>query len=153
MGSWNIRRAIVLVLRLALGAVWLYAAYTKLKQPWLIFAMSIDSYKMLPQWAVLTIARTLPWLELALGVLFLFGLLLRYAATLGAAILTVFFVAMVSAYARGLNIDCGCFGPGDAISWRTFLRDGSLLAAALALAWLSWKSVRQPSTSPTPSHG
>jgi uncharacterized membrane protein YphA (DoxX/SURF4 family) len=149
MGPWNKRRVIILALRIALGAVWLYAAYSKLKQPWLLFAMSIDSYKLLPEWASLTVARSLPWVELALGVMFISGVFLRYAATIGAAILTVFFAAMISAYVRGLAIDCGCFGPGDAISWRTFLRDGSLLMAAIALAWLSWKSARQSA----PSHG
>ena len=55
--------------RLLLGAVFIYAAYTKLRQSWLLFALSIDSYQMLPEWAVLAVARTLPWFELALGVL------------------------------------------------------------------------------------
>ena len=44
-------RHVRLVLRLLLAAVFLYAAYTKLRQPWLLFAMSIDSYHMLPEWA------------------------------------------------------------------------------------------------------
>jgi uncharacterized membrane protein YphA (DoxX/SURF4 family) len=128
-----------LLLRLALGGVWLYAAYTKIKQPWLIFAMSIDAYHLLPEWAVLTVARTLPWIELAIGILLIGGLLLRYASVAGAAILAVFFAAMISAYARGLAIDCGCFGPGDALSKWTLLRDGTLLTAAIALAWLAWR--------------
>ena len=136
------------MLRIALGAVWLYAAYTKLRQPWLIFAMSIDSYRLLPEWAVLSIARTLPWIELALGILLLAGLLLRYVSIAGAAILAIFFGAMISAYARGLGIDCGCFGPGDALSWKTLLRDGTLLSAAVLLAFLCWRSVRQPAPQP-----
>jgi uncharacterized membrane protein YphA (DoxX/SURF4 family) len=132
-----------LALRLLLGGVWLYAAYTKLKHPWLIFAMSIDAYHLLPEWAVLTVARTLPWIELAIGVLLIGGILLRYASVAGAGILAVFFAAMISAYARGLAIDCGCFGPGDALSKLTLLRDGALLTAAIVLAWLSWRQVRQ----------
>jgi len=143
MGSFNKRRIIVILLRLALGGVWLYAAYTKLKQPWLIFAMSIDSYHLLPEWAVLAVARTLPWLELAIGLLLVCGLLLRYASIASAAILAVFFGAMTSAYFRGLAIDCGCFGPGDALSGWTLLRDGTLLSAAVLLAVLSWRSATQ----------
>lgn len=143
MGPWNKRRIVVLALRIALGAVWLYAAYTKLRQPWMLFAMSIDSYKLLPEWAVLSVARTLPWIELAIGLLLVTGLVLRYASIAGAAILAVFFGAMISAYARGLGIDCGCFGPGDALSWKTLLRDGTLLTAAVVLALLSWRSVRR----------
>jgi len=40
---------------------------------------------------------------------------------------------MVRAYAKGMEINCGCFGANDIISWKTLLRDGSMLAAALAL--------------------
>ena len=136
MGPGHKRRMITLALRVALGAVWLYAAYTQLRDSWLLFAMSIDSYRLLPEWAVLAVARTLPWIELTLGILLVTGLALRYASIVSAAILAVFFGAMVSAYSRGLAIDCGCFGPGDALSWRTLLRDGTLLTAAVALAFL-----------------
>jgi uncharacterized membrane protein YphA (DoxX/SURF4 family) len=141
MAPWNARRIAILALRLILGGVWMYAAYTKLKQPWLIFAMSIDAYHLLPEWAVLAVARSLPWMELAIGILLVTGLLLRYASITGATILAVFFVAVISAYARGFAIDCGCFGPGDALSWRTLLRDGTLLTAAVVLAWLSCRHV------------
>lgn len=138
----NPRRIVMLVLRIVLGAVWLYAAYTKLREPWMLFAMSIDAYKLLPEWAVLTVARTLPWLELAIGLLLLGGLLLRYVSVLGAAILGVFFTAMLAAHARGLGIDCGCFGSGEAISGLTLARDGSLVAASIVLTVLSWKARR-----------
>jgi uncharacterized membrane protein YphA (DoxX/SURF4 family) len=143
MGPFTLRRIVVLALRIALGGIWVYAAYTKLKQPWLIFAMSIDSYHLLPEWAVLAVARTLPWFELLLGILLLGGLLLRYASIASAAVLAVFFGAMTSAYFRGLAIDCGCFGPGDALSGWTLLRDGSLLTAAVVLAVLCWRSARR----------
>jgi uncharacterized membrane protein YphA (DoxX/SURF4 family) len=134
---------LVRVLRILLGGVWLYAAYSKLKQPWLIFAMAIDAYHLLPEWAVLAVARTLPWIELAIGILLIGGVVLRYTSMASAAILAVFFAAMISAQARGLAIDCGCFGPGDALSRWTMLRDGALLSAAVALAWLSWRQAKQ----------
>jgi uncharacterized membrane protein YphA (DoxX/SURF4 family) len=145
----NQRWMFVLALRIVLGCIWLYAAYTKLKEPWLLFAMSIDSYRLLPEWAVLAIARTLPWVELGIGILLVVGLALRYASIASAAILAVFFGAMTSAYVRGLGIDCGCFGPGDALSWRTLLRDGALLTAAVVLAFLCWRrSVGRASAGP-----
>ena len=62
-------RAVMLVLRIALGAVFVYAAWTKLRTPWELFAMSIDSYQLLPLKAVELVARTLPWFELAVGLL------------------------------------------------------------------------------------
>lgn len=131
---------IALALRLVLGAVFVYAAYTKLRQSWYLFALSIDSYQLLPEWAVLTLARTLPWLELALGVSLVAGLWLRYTSMAAAAILTVFFSVMIFSYATGKGIDCGCFGVGEALSAKTLARDGLLLAAALAVSWRAWKA-------------
>lgn len=134
------RRALLIGLRIALGAVFLYAAYVKLREPWLVFAMSIDAYGMLPEPAVLAAARALPWCELALGVLLVTGFGLRWVALAAAALLGTFFTAMVIAYARGLAIDCACFGPGDRIGPATLARDGTLLAGAIALAFLAGRS-------------
>ena len=126
-------RGVRLALRLLLAAVFLYAAYTKLRQPWLLFAMSIDSYQLLPQWAVLFVARTLPWMELLLGLLLASGYVLPYAALATSAQLLVFFSIMARAYAKGLGIDCGCFGVGEALTGWTLARDGAFLACAIAL--------------------
>lgn len=135
-----IQRWLSIFLRLLLSAVFLYAAYTKLKQPWLVFAMAIDSYRLLPEWAVLGLARTLPWLEAAIGVLLLFGIGLRYTAIGASVLLGGFFAVMVFSYIRGNQIDCGCFGLGEALGPATLIRDGLLVAAALALSWtVTWK--------------
>jgi uncharacterized membrane protein YphA (DoxX/SURF4 family) len=141
------RRILALVLRIILGCVWLYAAYTKFRESWLVFAMSIDAYRMLPQWAVLALARSLPWVELAIGILLVAGLALRYVSIAGAAILSMFFCVMALAHSRGLGIDCGCFGPGDTLSGWTLLRDGTLLAGAITLVYLSWKPSGRPKES------
>jgi uncharacterized membrane protein YphA (DoxX/SURF4 family) len=138
---------LVWLVRLALGAVFLYAAWIKLRDPWMLFAMSIDNYKVLPQWAVIGVARTLPWFELLLGLLLLTGRLPRISSTAATALLTLFFALMVRAYAKGETIDCGCFGPGEAISPLTLLRDGSLLAGAL---FLLVTSLRRKNQRPNP---
>ena len=96
--------------------MFVYAAYTKLRQSWLLFALSIDSYQLLPEWAVFALARTLPALELALGVLLIAGVWLRYLSIVAAAILALFFSVMVVSYFRGAGIDCGCFGVGEPLS-------------------------------------
>src|ERR1700676_938107 len=127
-------RYVLIVLRVALGIVLLYAAYTKLRQPWLLFAMSIDAYQVLPSWAVLAIARTLPWLELVLGAWLIWGRYLRYAAPALSVLLIAFYVMMLRAYGSG--IDCGCFGVGEAIGPRTLARDGVLLAGSFLLTYL-----------------
>jgi len=149
-------RYAALLLRFALGIIFIYAAWTKLfeleglsvrMKPWELFAMSIDSYQVLPlQWVEL-VARTLPWFEMAIGVFLIAGIFLRSASVATALLLGMFFTMMVRAYAKGMQINCGCFGTGDPISWKTLLRDGSMLAAAVALAVMSFWRRKVPASS------
>jgi uncharacterized membrane protein YphA (DoxX/SURF4 family) len=118
---------VLLVGRILLGAVFLYAAYTKLRHPWELFALSIDSYRLLPEWAVIAVARTLPWAELVLGILLIVGFKLRYSAAAATGVLAAFMVIMVRAYMQDLGIDCGCFGIGQALGPGTLVRDSLLL--------------------------
>lgn len=127
------RRALITLLRLALGAVFVYAAYTKLRQPWMLFAFSVNSYGLLPEHAVMQLARTLPWVELAIGVLLIIGYQLRYVAAAATVLLSVFFGVMLRAHFKGLGIDCGCFGFGEKLGVRTLIRDGLLVALSLGL--------------------
>ena len=136
------QRWLGIFLRVLLSVVFLYAAYTKLKQPWLVFAMAIDSYRLLPEWAVLTLARALPWLEAAIGALLLFGIGLRFTAIAASGLLAAFFSVMLYSYVRGNQIDCGCFGLGEALGPGTLIRDGLLVAASLALTWTVYRAGR-----------
>lgn len=140
--------------RLVLAAIFLYAAYGKLRPigtaPWtlasfkvtsaslnvsqMLFATQVDSYQLLPTWAVLTVARSLPWFELGLGILLITGLALRWFGLLTSILIAVFFGVLVHAYAAGLNINCGCFGPGaePLTGWRLFV-EALFLALAIAV--------------------
>jgi uncharacterized membrane protein YphA (DoxX/SURF4 family) len=131
--SSQIGSVLLLAGRVVLGGVFLYAAYTKLRHPWMLFAMSVDSYQMLPEWGVTLVARVLPWLELALGALLILGIGLRYVATGASALLAGFFLLMLRSYSQGLGIDCGCFGFGEKLGVRTLLRDGALVAFSLVI--------------------
>ncbi len=137
-------------LRLGLAAVFLYAAYAKLKAPWYMFAASIDSYEMVPSWASQFIARTLPAFELLLGVWLLIGWKVRWASLSGGILLMAFWLSMATAFAKGLAIDCGCFGSGEAVSKLTLLRDGVMVAMAGALWWFS--RPRVSTAAPIESH-
>jgi uncharacterized membrane protein YphA (DoxX/SURF4 family) len=97
---------------------------------------------VLPYWAVLAVARTLPWAEMAIGLALMAGRWLRFSTAAASLLLLGFFVLMVRAYAKRMQIDCGCFGLGDPISPRTLLRDGSLLAGYLFLTWTSFRGRR-----------
>ena len=137
----KILKIVLLLLRVALGAVFVYAAWVKLREPWMLFAISIDNYHILPEWAVTVVARTLPWIEMAAGLLLLSGRWMRVSTVAVSGLLALFFAMMVRAYVRGEAIDCGCFGPGEAISPLTLLRDGSMLAGSL---WLTITAYRRP---------
>lgn len=131
------------LVRLALGGIFIYAAWTKLREPWLLFAMAIDAYKVLPQWAVMVVARALPWFELALGLVLISGRLPKISSITASALLALFLSLMVHAYATGDKIACGCFSTNEAISPLTLARDGSLLLGALFLVAMSFRRPKQ----------
>ena len=133
----------VVALRLLVGGVFAYAGYLKLRQPWALFAMGIDSYHLVPFRFVEPLARTLPAAEVALGLWLILGFWLRISSTLVSLFLVVFFSAMVHAKLAGQQINCGCFGPGEPISKWTLLRDGSLLAAGLFITWHAFRASRR----------
>lgn len=145
-GAWTTGRVLLLLGRLGLAAVFLIAAWAKLK-PALpgplsidslrlslsLFATQVDSYQLLSTRSVNFVAHTLPFFELLLGLWLLSGWRLRIPASLASALLLGFFGVMLRTYALGLEINCGCFGPGETLGKMTLLRDGSLLALSLAV--------------------
>ena len=138
MDSNKLVRLLLLVLRVALGGIFVYAAWVKLRDPWQLFAMSIDSYRILPLQAVELAAHVIPWLELAVGLLLVAGVWLRISGSIVSLLLLTFFALMLRAYAKGMEINCGCFGPGEIISWKTLLRDGTMVAAALLVTTMAF---------------
>jgi uncharacterized membrane protein YphA (DoxX/SURF4 family) len=131
----------LLVVRIVLGAVFVYGGYVKLRAPWALYGMAIDSYHLVPLRFIEPLARTVPWFEVVVGLLLIFGCFLRISAPAVSLTLLIFFCAMLHAFVNHQQIDCGCFGPGDPISKLTLLRDGSLLAGSL---WLTWTAFRKP---------
>jgi uncharacterized membrane protein YphA (DoxX/SURF4 family) len=119
------------LLRLGLGALFLAAGVAKLRDP-AAFATEIANYRLLPGLAAY-LATALPMLELVLGATLLLGTATwrRAAALASAGLLIVFTVAVSQVVARGINVDCGCFGgsSGPVTGW-TVARDLALLAAA-----------------------
>lgn len=100
--------------RLGLAAVWLVAGTIKASDAGQTY-VAVRAYDVLPLATVGPVAAVLPWLELALGLLLLVGLGVRTAAIVSVALLLVFVAGVVQAWARGLAIDCGCFGGGGAV--------------------------------------
>jgi uncharacterized membrane protein YphA (DoxX/SURF4 family) len=136
-------RGILLAIRVILGAVFVYGGYLKLRDPWPLFGMAIDSYHLVPLSFVEPLARTIPWFEVVIGLLLICGIFLRVSAVTVSLTLVVFFAAMLHAYLNHQQINCGCFGPGEPISKLTLLRDGSLLTGSLFLSWTAFRAPRR----------
>ena len=121
------------ILRVVLGAVFVYASLDKIAHPEL-FAHSIMDYKMTPAAVVIPMAVLLPWMELLAGGALVLGWMRRGSALLILTMLSVFMVAIVSALVRGIDIDCGCFSTSpeaERLAMVTLLRDVLLVLAAL----------------------
>jgi uncharacterized membrane protein YphA (DoxX/SURF4 family) len=122
-------------LRLALGAVLLYASWDKLLHP-AAFAGLVKGYHLLPQMLVNPVAVWLPWLELTLGVCLWTGVMAEGALALSAGLLTAFWLALGVDFLRGIDVNCGCFStsPDEQRAPMLFYlgRDALLLALAFA---------------------
>jgi uncharacterized membrane protein YphA (DoxX/SURF4 family) len=121
-------RYLALVLRLYIGGLFIYASMYKINYPG-EFAESIIAYQIVPFWAVNVLAVVMPWLELLCGVLLIAGVRSKSATAMIGALLVLFTVAIAASLIRGIPIGCGCFhAVGEAMTWRTVLRDLTWLA-------------------------
>ena len=133
-----------LIARLILGGVLFLAGYLKVDEPDKS-QMAVRAYEMLPISIANLLGLVLPFVEVAIGALLILGSLTRFMAALGGFTMVIFIIAIAQAWARGLNIDCGCFGgggtvaPGETKYLQEILRDIGLVFLAVYL-------IRYPST-------
>ena len=112
MTTWQKARPwISTVTRVALGMVLIVAGGLKLPDPEGAIR-AVRAYELLPESLVPIVGLGMPALEVALGVVLVLGLFTRIASLAGVLLMAVFIGAIASAWARGLTIDCGCFGGG-----------------------------------------
>lgn len=130
-----------LLVRLTLGIVAGWAGIAKLIDlPTAVRA--VRAYEILPEVLVAPVAYALPVVEVIVAILLIAGLITRYAAIVQGLIMLAFVIAISSAWIRGLNIDCGCFGGGgelelgqEAQYLGPLLRDIGLVVGAAYLTW------------------
>jgi uncharacterized membrane protein YphA (DoxX/SURF4 family) len=99
--------------------------------------LAVDAYAVLPDGLVRLVAAILPWVEIGVGLLLVLGLFVRFAGIATAVLAGLFIAALAQAKARGLAIDCGCFGgggAGDGVSWWDIARDVPVLLCGIYLA-------------------
>lgn len=114
MRNFYSNKYLLLVIRIILGFVFIYAGAEKISDPE-TFAISISNYRLLPTAAINFFAITLPWIELVAGILLIFGIAVKENSSILFSMLLVFTIAIVISLFRGLSIDCGCFGKGTQI--------------------------------------
>lgn len=127
--------------RLVVGAVWIVAGALKLPDP-TESVRAVRNYQLLPEPVVPLVGHALPVLEVLVGACLVLGLLTRPTAAVSALLMAAFVVGIASAWARGLSIECGCFGGGGGpvenatarYPWE-IARDVGLMLASLWLVW------------------
>jgi uncharacterized membrane protein YphA (DoxX/SURF4 family) len=105
----------VLVLRIGFGLLLTAASIDKILHP-LAFAQAVENYGVIGENLSYWVAVWLPWLEALTGLLLIFGLWRNAAIWINALLMTLFLALVLQAYARGLDISCGCFRLEDASS-------------------------------------
>jgi uncharacterized membrane protein YphA (DoxX/SURF4 family) len=143
------------VLRLVLAGVLITAGWLKLPDP-AESVRAVRAYQLLPEAIVPTVGHGLPLLEIVVGLLLLVGFATRFAAAVAGVLMLAFIIGIASAWARGLTIDCGCFGGGGTVAanqtkyLQEIVRDtGLLLAAAFLVVWPQSRFSLDPHPAPS----
>lgn len=126
--------------RLVVGVVWIVAGVIKLPDPQ-SSVTAVRAYQLLPTSLASPVGNVLPIVEVVIGLLLVLGVLTRVTGGVSALLQVAFIIGIASVWARGISINCGCFGDGgadpDAISkypWE-IARDVGLTALSLWLVW------------------
>jgi putative oxidoreductase len=126
-------KPLLLLFRVVLGGLFIYAGVVKVGHP-LDFAQDIRNYRLVGQSLSFIAAVVLPWLEILAGAFLIAGVWKRGAALVITGLLVFFIVLTLVTMARGLDIDCGCFGSLSRKSgWSVVFEDLGMLALSLSI--------------------
>ena len=130
-----------LAVRLLAGAIWLTAGIAKILDLE-HFHAQVALYKLLPHVFVQPFAYALPFVEVFAGFYLLVGLFTRATAIFTCVLMVAFLIAQIQAWARGLQLDCGCFGAlaHQSVGFWSIARDMALGIPGLVVA--IWPSRR-----------
>jgi putative oxidoreductase len=143
--NWAGHAWLALPLRWYLGCVFVFACAHKIAHPE-SFAVDIATYGILPLSLVNIMAITLPWMELAAGIMLILGLRARAAALMVFGMMVMFTVALAIALGQGLDLSCGCFASQgaqgeDPISAKTVFRDTVWLVLSLYVVFFDGNAI------------
>jgi uncharacterized membrane protein YphA (DoxX/SURF4 family) len=95
--------------RLIVGLVDVVAGVAKFPDP-AGNVRQVRAFQILPEAFVPTVGHALPTVEIVIGAMLILGLLTRAFAVLATLFFVAFIIGIAAAWARGLEINCGCFG-------------------------------------------
>jgi uncharacterized membrane protein YphA (DoxX/SURF4 family) len=130
-----------LVARLVTGGVWIVAGALKLPHP-ADSVRAVRAYDLLPEAVVPAVGHLLPVVEVVIGLCLVLGVMVRGMSVVSALLFTAFIIGISSAWARGLSIDCGCFGGGGEIPDAAAKYPGEIARDVGLLALSLWLVVR-----------
>ena len=139
---WPIVRTLA---RLVLGGVLIAAGASKVTDPD-GSVRAVRAYRLLPDGLERVVGYGLPPLEIVVGLLLVVGLATRLAAVIAGLLMIAFAAGVASAWARGLQIDCGCFGGGGEVAGDQSGAYALEIARDLGLLVLAAALVRWPAT-------
>ena len=124
-----------LAIRLLAAGIWLSAGIAKIFDLQ-HFDAQVSAYRLLPSVLVEPFAYALPFVETFAGIYLLVGLLTRATAIFTCLLVAAFLIAQIQAWARGLQLDCGCFGQltSQRVGFWSIARDTALGVPGLLLA-------------------
>ena len=133
----KVKRISFLLARVILAGVFIYASIHKIVYPDKFYG-AIMNYQILPQYGAYALAYLLPALEIFVGLVLLSGKFLYPSLLMISVMLLVFIAAIISAWLRGLDISCGCFGEGSSGEYfEVIVRDIFLLLLCMILFLLN----------------
>ena len=148
-GDYLMKNKFILLLRLILGGIFLYAGIVKAGDGQ-AFTIALMPFTIIPSGWTGSLAFTLAWTEIAAGILILSPRIYSVGAAMIVGLSIVFISVITWALASGIIVSCGCFGADEAPSAGkmifAILRDGLILSSALAILFLAGFSNRESTT-------
>ncbi|MDF1738045.1 MAG: DoxX family membrane protein [Verrucomicrobiales bacterium] len=135
-------KTFIFILRLVFGALFIWSGIAKIKDP-IGFADAVRNFEIIGDPFAVAVALYLPWLEVISGIAVMWDRFAKSASLLITVMVVVFTLLIITAWIRGLDISCGCFGGTGEMNYPVKIAQNIGLIVMGGLIW--WKSIA-PST-------
>lgn len=136
------KRRLVFFASLAFGALFLWSGIAKIKDP-ISFAEAIRNFRLVGDPIAPGLAHFLPWLEVCAGLAVMWDRIREGAAALLTLLMLGFTLALAIAWARGMEIACGCFGGEELTNYPVKIAQNfGLIAWGAGLWWMAAREAR-----------